>query len=295
VQHQLVAALGTAMKEHRAELTRSLLDEAGPLGVLRADLTARLAAIVHGNDRLTEQLGTLQQTFAIEEATAAERALGTAKGLDYEELVGRAVEALHAPLEDVVYQTGAEPGADGGKVGDIVVEINPAYTQGHRARVVVEAKCRKLSMRASSAELERAMTNREAQAGLLVFASTDLAPLAGRSIRVLPGNRVIAVFDADGPDTITLEAACAIARASAARAAMETSSECDLACLDQHLRRLMAVLDEAKAIARGVTAARKGVDQIDSAYSTMRLSVSAVIADIQEVIIGSPAQPAARK
>jgi hypothetical protein len=288
VQQQILSMVRKVMKEHQREVARGLLEESGPLGILRADLTARISAVLHGNDALTNQLATLQERLAVKEARDEAKENGAAKGVEYEEVVAAAVESIHAPLEDLVQRVGSELGVTGRRTGDIVVDVNPTHLQGRTARVVVEAKCRRVSMKAALAELDQAMENRDAHTAILVFAGSDLAPLQGKSIRVCAGDRVLAVFDRETRDALPLEAACIIARAAACRKATEVDFELSAEHLDHHFRRLVEILEDAKTISRGVTTARKGVDQIDIAYAAMRQAAVSVIADIQEVLAGKP-------
>ena len=83
--------------------------------------------------------------------------------------------------------TGSALGVDGNKCGDHVVTLNVAETRGREVRIVFEDKARSVSIRAALSELERAMSNREAEVGVMVFASSDTSPLKGRSLRMYPG------------------------------------------------------------------------------------------------------------
>lgn len=60
-------------------------------------------------------------------------------------------------------------------------------------------------MEKSMAELDAAMLNRDAQVGVLVFAKAGQAPLAGKPLRVLHGNRIMLVFDKDEQSPLALK------------------------------------------------------------------------------------------
>jgi len=126
------------------------------------------------------------------------------------------------------------------------------------------------------------MANREAQAGVLVFASAELAPLRGRSLRAYAGNRFIAVYDRDDQDPLALEAACQLARTLTVAAQLDGADTIDVDHLAQQLERLNSVVDEGRSITRGVNAARKGLDTIETGYETLRTKALAIIKEVAD-------------
>ncbi len=63
------------------------------------------------------------------------------------------------------------------------------------------------------AELDAAMLNRGAVVGVIVFGDQRLAPIAGRPIRCLPGNKIIVVWEGtDAGNDLALEVAVQLAR-----------------------------------------------------------------------------------
>jgi hypothetical protein len=283
VQEQFVNIVRKLAAEHQHQLAQTLLQEEGPLGVLRAELGAKIGALIARHDSLTEQLTDVREKLAAAKATATERERSTAKGSDFESAVAAAVEYVHAPYEDLVVEVANTIGARGGKTGDISVHVNREAARGKDIRIVVEAKCRALSLPAALKELDAAMENREAQAGVLVFRSVQNAPLAGRCFRVFPGNRLMVVFDEDQGE-FALEVACNVARMCALRTAHEQPVRYHAERVSTCVRKLAAILDDAKAIARGTNAARKGLDQIDTGYSTLRSNASAVLEELSSAL-----------
>jgi hypothetical protein len=113
----------------------------------------------------------------------------------------------------VLEATGTTTGTADDKVGDFVATLNPKATGGRRLRVVIEAKDRPLSMPKTVAELDAAMLNRGAVVGVIVFRDQRLAPIAGRPLRSLPGNKIIVVWEgADAGNELALEVAVQLAR-----------------------------------------------------------------------------------
>jgi len=95
------------------------------------------------------------------------------------------------------------------------VTLNEADTPGRRAQYIVEVKDRKLSLRDALRELERAMKNRDAMAGVIVFSSQSKAPIAVPL--QLFGNKAMAVLDKDELDERPLRLALVSARCAVQR------------------------------------------------------------------------------
>ncbi len=192
------------------------------------------------------------------------------------------LEWIHAPLEDTVLDVGTELGAHRNKAGDHVVHLNPDITLGRDLRIVVESKAQPLGVKAALEQLERAMENREAQAGVLVFASADLAPLKGRALRAYSGNRFIAVYDREEKGPLALEAACHLARTLTLATLIEGEEAIDTDYIADQLERLTSVVEEGRSINRGINAARKGIDTIEAGYDTLRSKALAIIKEVGE-------------
>jgi len=280
VQQQIAEIIRRASRDQQKELTKALFDNSGPLEALKNEMSGKVGSLVTRQDLLLKELTVVSERLITSKLVEDERNRGSAKGVVYEALVASVVEWAYAPHSDVVVEVGNDAGATGSKCGDIVVVLNPDDTRGQDRRVVVEAKARALSSPAALRELDQAMANREAQAGILVFAASDIAPLKGRAIRIYPGHRIVVVLDRESADPLALQIACAVARAFVLGSTSERVTDIDTARLEDHMERLAAVIDEAKAVARGVTAARKGIGQIDVAYTKLRNDAMAILSEM---------------
>jgi hypothetical protein len=277
IPNQLTSVFEKFANKHKNELIAAFLDENGPLAVVKSELAAKLQFVAARQDDLVKQMTAVAERVAASSAIERERDRGTAKGVDFEDVVGAVLDWSFAPYEDIVEDVGTTPGAAGNKNGDHVVYLNPATTGGRDLRIVVESKFRRLGIQAALAELDRAIDNREAEAGIMVFARANDAPLQGRSLRIFPGNRIVVVFDNADPDRLPLEVACHFARAVVL--AEQDDGEEAVACevIAEQVGRLTEIIEEARAIRRGVNAARKGIDHVDDAYEKLRSEALASI------------------
>jgi hypothetical protein len=183
VQRQLEKIMQAGARSQRQEVTKALLDEHGPFAVFKADLDGRLKGV----GELLPHVVALTEQLSAAERVGAEHERGTAKGADYEQTVGETLAQSLAPFRDTVEHVGTELGSDRNRCGDYVATLNPATTGGADVRVVVECKARpRIGVRAAMTELEKAMGNREATAGLLVLDNSDGTALGGLSLRTYP-------------------------------------------------------------------------------------------------------------
>lgn len=155
---------------------------------------------------------------------------GTAlTGDDYQRAVGL---ELGRRFKESVQDTTEERGVlDDRAVGDFVVRGR------HGSRVVVEAKNKPLTMPQCMKELDDAMANREAQAGVLVFAGAHQC--GGVRFRVCRKDRILAVWDPIEGDDVALDAALQLAQCLAASAKQRAL---DHAYLSTRMRRIDHVL-----------------------------------------------------
>src|SRR5262249_41554751 len=150
---------------------RRLLDpdnEESPLARWRAEIVREVR---DRGEAIETVLGELTTKLKLDEQRDDLMALTAIKGFDFEELVFEVLGPIVTPLQDVPSHVGNEAGSTGGKVGDLVVDLDPAAVRGRRARYVVECKDRSLSLKKALEELDGAIANRDADAALMVFSS----------------------------------------------------------------------------------------------------------------------------
>ena len=236
----------------------SLDGEDSPLGRLKRELAREV------KDQLVEVKGDLKEIsekIAVTSAVAPVIELTTGKGFTFEDLVDVHLSQIAALHGDVTEQTGHQLGSAASKKGDEVVTINRDDMSGGDGRAVFEAKNRKLGIRDTLKELDAAMLNRDAQAGIAVFSRQELAPTS------VPfhysENKAIVVLDVDDPDPSILRLAYMwarwVVRRTVATAAVDDSLD---------LERITRLLDDAtRAVARTITIrgshtkARKAIEQ----------------------------------
>ena len=171
-------SLAATRQQQQLRSTLNPDDDDSPLGRWRTQMSREIR---DNAATITKQLTDMATTLAVRQAQAEERQRGTAKGVEYEVLVGDVLGDVACLHGDVVEAVGTTVGSEGSKTGDLVITINPEDTGGLAARVAVEVKNRQLPLRRTLEELDRAMANRDAGAGIAIFANASQAPVPGRS------------------------------------------------------------------------------------------------------------------
>jgi hypothetical protein len=287
VQRQLEKIMQAGARSQRQEVTKALLDEHGPFAVFKADLDGRLKGV----GELLPHVVALREQLSAAERVDAEHERGTAKGIDYEHVVGETLAHALAPFRDTVEQVGTELGSDRNRCGDYVATLNPATTGGADVRVVVECKARpRIGVRAAMTELEKAMGNREADAGLLVLDKADGTALGGLSLRAYPGNRVVVHLDRQKPEPLALEIACQLVREFALASAQSQERSVDISALESDLASITDAVEKAKAIASGVKVARRGIQNIEDAYTRLRSDATDALAQMARHLREAPTE-----
>jgi hypothetical protein len=290
VQRQLEKIMQAGARSQRQEVTKALLDKHGPFAVFKADLDGRLKGV----GELLPHVVALREQLSAAERVGAEHERGTAKGADYEQTVGQTLAQALAPFRDTVEHVGTELGSDRNRCGDYLATLNPATTSGADVRVVVECKARpRIGVRAAMTELEKAMGNREATAGLLVLDNSDGTALGGLALRAYPGNRVVVHLDREKPEPLALEIACQLVRELASASARSQERSVDLSALEADLACLTDAVEKAKAIASGVKVARRGIQNIEDAYARLRGDATDALAQMSRRLREAPTEDVA--
>jgi hypothetical protein len=250
---RIKALLGTYLEGDGSKLA-TLLDPTrlgSPLHQFRLEISDGFA-------KLNEKIAALEAASA---ARAQERAKGTAKGGDFEDLLEIMLGELARGAGDLLDRTAAETGAViKSRKGDFVLTVDPQLARGRDLRVVVEAKDRPMSMRAIREELREARENRGAAVGLAVFTPAH-APTGVDPFTVIAGD-VYCVVDPEAPEPAFFAAAVRLARLLALATLDEREVEVDAAAI---ARALAGVKEQLEAITRlksqltSISNATKGV------------------------------------
>ena len=251
-----------------------LLDPArdgSPLHTFRTEMHEGLKELADRLSRLDEG----------NRARADERARGTAKGTDFEDVVEERLGALAGPLGDLVERTSTIVGDTArAKKGDFVLLVNPATTGGCAVRVAVEAKDRHLTLPEIGREIEAAKSNRRAAVALLVF-TPETAPVGTAPLN-LHGDDVLCQLDIDEPQSVGFEAAVRLARALAVAAARQSGGNCvDVEAVRRNVEALRRRLDTVRGMKTRLTSISGLSDEIRADLDGLRSELLASVAGIE--------------
>ena len=227
-------------------------------------------------DEMTREFRTIAERISAIEvsarARAAERAKGTAKGTDFEDLVEERLARFARGAGDGLERTGAGAGdALASKKGDFVLTVDPSRTRGADLRVVIEAKDRSMSRRVMTAELSDARQNRAAAVAMVVF-SPHAAP-SGVAPFSLVGTDIYAVFDPDADDDTALEAAVRLARSLALITLREAAGQVDVPAVQEALDDIGQQLALVQGMKAKLTSVGTAARDISSALDVLRAGV----------------------
>ncbi len=204
------------------------------------------------------------------------------KGMAFEDQVVAAVAALSAERGDTAEAVGRLDGTGGGRVGDIVVEIDPASNGGRSGAYVLECKDRRLSFKVTMDELRRAADNRDASAAIGVFSRADNAPIPGPF--AVFNDRAIVVYDKDEPDATALRLGCAWARWIVQRETRPTDANIDLESVGRLIDDARRALDRVSSIKRAHSAAAKKIGEAAGQVVELNAEVGQALERIERAL-----------
>lgn len=276
-------------------LREAVADGRDPELAVRQALEIGAAILLHGTakgtvDAVSAEVDRLmalldEKSAGIERLRRMREQVSAAKGLAFEDSIGPQLDACFAPHGDELEATGATTGVADEKTGDYVVTVNPRDTGGRDRRIVFETKTRRRRPTIAKAleELDLAMLNRSCQVAVMVFAHRSQSPLQGKPLRVFHGNRIMVVWDPEdepGSD-LALEVAAQLARTLAIAAEREDLT-LDRALLAERLDSLTNIIERGRAIKRGISTARRGLDAAEDAYEVLAGEAMAVILELAD-------------
>jgi hypothetical protein len=251
-----------------------------PLGRYREEI---IKAIEKQSATLREAFTDLRTQLAVEQAKAQAFEQTAVKGFSFEDALEETLTAVAAIAEDVAERVGGSTGSRG-KKGDFVVTLNNSDTGGRDARYVVEAKDTPKRLPAILRELDEAMENRSALAGIAVFAHDHQSPV--REPFQTFGNRAIVVFDPGESNDLALRLACCWARWVARREVGISDDAVDVAKIQTlvdsarqglvSFTKLRTALNASKReIDRGMGHAAVLVTTVETALNEMEAALAA--------------------
>lgn len=272
---KLETVLSEAGREQVAAMRR-LIDpenEESPLARYSSEIVKE---VEKKGEAILRAFAELKTQLAVEEAKAAAFEQTAAKGFSFEDLLEAALTEIAAGFEDVAQRVGGTAGGRGRK-GDFVVTLNPADTGGEAASYVLEAKDSRKRLPEILKELDQAMENRGAVAGIAVFARAEQSPV---KLPFQPfDNKALVVFDKEAPDDLALRLACCWARWVARRQLAKAADDIDLgrvAALIEAARQGLATVSKVR------TALNGSKTQIDRALG----HVEALVVDVESALQG---------
>jgi hypothetical protein len=301
VQHKVKAVLTEVAGQMREDLRKQLTADSTDNPIVQIQ-KATLSAMKHSADQQGEHLRTMNQRLEemrlevaalkaekeklVEVAAEAER--GTAKGRTYEEAVFEALDAISVGQGDDCDAVGDVKGV-GGKRGDVVVAIE-ACAGPPRGRIVFEAKNSRLGKKQALAELDEAMTARDADYAIFVVPSADKLPAKTSDLREFGGDKLFVVFDPDDGGRIALEVAYKLARARVLMARGDAGAV-DPAAVRGEVERALGAMEDVRRVKSQLTQATTSIGEATKIVDAMANIVRGHLAQIDTLL--RPAEDAA--
>jgi hypothetical protein len=297
VQHRVRAVMTELSGQIREDVRKQFTadSEANPIVAIQRhslSVVKENAARQHSElQGMSEQLRALRSEVAelraekqrLEEVAAVEEK-GTAKGRTYEEAVFDALDALAHGSGDDCDAVGDVRGV-GGRKGDVVIAID-ACGGPARGRVVFEAKNAKLSKKQALADLDEAMTTRDADFAVFVVPSEDRLPAKTSPLREFNGNKLFVVFDPDDGSRLALETAYRLARARVLMARGDGTGV-DPAAVRTEVERALGAMEDVRRVKSQLTQATTSIGEATKLVETMAAVVRGHLAQIESLLRAS--------
>lgn len=248
----------------------------------REDQDARDQKLEQKMDEVLQQAARLAGIQLGEEDLAAAVDAGTQKGFVFEDVVQAEIERIASARGDAAHHVGAISNQAGSKKGDTLVEIGGADGPP-RARVIFEAKDKKLSRNDAWQELDAELEGRDASFAVLVVSGDSKLPARTQELHEYQGNKMVVVFDKEDPDPRALEL---IYRYACARALMVSGAELevDAAGVSAYVERAAATLKRGKGVRDSLTRAQQGIDGAREGFDSIVDDVDACLKEVESLI-----------
>ena len=294
VQHKLREQVARQLQESRQDLLRqfSAADGHNPLADFKESVVRELKGSAEVGRGLIDRLGKLESELvrlrdasAAQEALDAERERSAVKGHDFEQRAFELVERLAEGRGDVAHHVGHERSASGGKLGDIVVELDAASSEV-KARIVIDTKDERLSRNEAWKVLDGALDERDASFAILLVAAEEKLPARTEALHEYGGNKMIVTLDKETLDPRPLELAYRYARCRCLMA-RERTLEVDAVGVRTAADEALSALKDAQRIRGSLTSASNGVTSAREALDAMIARVTASLERVETLIDAS--------
>ena len=265
-------------------------DESTPLGRFRKQLEQELdvdreGTAFHGLKKAVDD-GFEKVLVAIGAAEAAEkeREKSPAKGGDLESYVCETLDFLARDFEDTVEFVGNENGPLG-RVGDVLIRVNPRDTRDVERKIVVEVKNRPVAMSGKTSflrELEKAKQNRSAHYAIGAIHESEAPPAVGCFRRYEGGKIVCSIPASDHP--LALEVAYKVARVELVTSIASREAKLDLSKLSAKIMEIENQLGTMKAVKSALTGATGKIDDAKKDIHEMEASIKRITAEVLTMI-----------
>lgn len=237
---------------------------------------------------LGEKIETVLSTINEERGREEVYQLTTHKGDDFEEQLGKIIDELAVgPFDGVEHTAGSEGVLEDCETGDFVITTEEGY------RIVIEAKnwTSDLTKNTIKSELDEAIRNRQADAGLLVSRNASAAPQTHIGTFHEFGPKRLYVALSQNPDDDLypgfFKFAYNWARVRAHQAQAELASDIDEVWVNEQLKRLKEDIDELQSMRDQAKNIQKTAAELESDLNEKEAELLNTLADIKKEIATS--------
>jgi hypothetical protein len=248
----------------------------------KEDQDARDVKLEQKLDEMLQQAAQLAGIQRGSEELEAAIEAGTQKGLVFEDAVHEEIERIASARGDAAHHVGAISNEAGSKKGDTLVEIAGA-SGPPKARVIFEAKDKKLSRNDAWQELDAEIEGRDASFAVLVVSGTSKVPARTQELHEYQGDKMVVVFDKEELDPLGLEL---VYRYACARALMasEAQLEIDASGVGALVERAGAALKRGKGVRDNLTRAQQGIEGAREGFDSIVNDVEDCLDQVEALI-----------
>jgi hypothetical protein len=300
VHLRISAGVTEALERSRRALLAHLSSEDGGINPL-ADFKQAVARIIEDSGRrqekaaaemregltkvrtgLAELAGRQRAEEAAEATLASERARGAAKGFSHEDRVHALLAQIASAHGDIAHDVSDLPSPGGRKTGDTLIEIDAAAGPPE-GRIVVEAKDERLSWARAASELDRAISEREADYAILVVSDENRLPAGCASLQEYLGNKLIVALTGSEIDEELLRLAYRYARVRI-RLLRGGVARVDAPAVREAAQAALLSLRGARAIQSALTGASRQIESARAGLGALCEAVSGQLSRIEDLV-----------